>query len=104
MQPPRRRTIREIQTVEQLLARQGHLRDCAVQGLDLRVHIHGPALDAGFIGLSGKSWVDMPTYAASVNRSVAVSLDDPTFANAVPARIDSSGTRTGYRGRQLSMV
>jgi predicted Rossmann-fold nucleotide-binding protein len=34
--PPQRRTIRELQTVEQLLARQGHLRGCAVQGLDLR--------------------------------------------------------------------
>jgi predicted Rossmann-fold nucleotide-binding protein len=35
VQPPRRRTIREVQTVEELLAQQGHLRDCAVQGLDL---------------------------------------------------------------------
>jgi predicted Rossmann-fold nucleotide-binding protein len=33
--PPKRRTIREIQTVEELLTRQGNLRDCAVQGLDL---------------------------------------------------------------------
>ncbi len=33
--PPRRRTIREIQTVEQLLAQQGQLKDCAVQALDL---------------------------------------------------------------------
>ncbi len=58
-----------------------------LQGLDLRVHIHGPALDAGFVGLSGKSWFDLPSFAASVNQSVAVSVDDPTFANAVPARI-----------------
>lgn len=58
-----------------------------LQGLDLRVHIHGPALDAGFVGLSGKSWVDLPSFTASVNQSVAVSVDDPTFANAVPARI-----------------
>lgn len=35
MRPPRRRTIREIQTVEQLLARHGHLKDSAIQGLDL---------------------------------------------------------------------
>jgi predicted Rossmann-fold nucleotide-binding protein len=49
VRPPQRRTIREIQTVEDLLARQGHLRDCAVQGLDLRgidvdwaeVDVHG---------------------------------------------------------------
>ena len=61
-----------------------------LQGLDLRVHIHGPALDAGFIGLSGKSSVDMPSFAASVNRSVDVSIDDPTFATAVPGRL--SGT------------
>ena len=61
-----------------------------LQGLDLRVHIHGPALDAGFVGLSGKSSVDVPSFAASVNQSVEVSLDDATFANAVPARL--SGT------------
>ncbi|MGN6799119.1 MAG: hypothetical protein ACTHKS_13350 [Gaiellaceae bacterium] len=61
-----------------------------LQGLDLRVHIHGPALDAGFIGLSGKSSVDVPSFTASVNRSVDVSLDDPTFANAVAGRL--SGT------------
>jgi len=61
-----------------------------LQGLDLRVHIHGPALDAGFVGLSGKSWVDVPSFAASVNTSVDVSLDDPTFANAVPARLSGA--------------
>lgn len=61
-----------------------------LQGLDLRVHIHGPALDAGFIGLSGKSSLDVPSFAASVNQSVEVSLDDPTFANAAPGRL--SGT------------
>jgi hypothetical protein len=61
-----------------------------LQGLDLRVHVHGPALDAGFIGLSGKSLVDVPSFAASVNQSVQVALDDPTLANAVPGRL--SGT------------
>jgi hypothetical protein len=61
-----------------------------LQGLDLRVHIHGPALDAGFVGLSGKSWVDVPSFAASVNTSVDVSLDDPTFANVVPARLSGA--------------
>jgi predicted Rossmann-fold nucleotide-binding protein len=46
VRPPRRRTIREIQTVEQLLAREGRLRDCAVQGLDLRgLDVDWPALD-----------------------------------------------------------
>jgi hypothetical protein len=61
-----------------------------LQGLDLRVHIHGPAVDAGFMGLSGKSWVELPSYAASVNKSVQVSLDDATFAHPVPARLDGS--------------
>ena len=61
-----------------------------LQGLDLRVHIHGPALDAGFVGLSGKSWVDMPAFAASVNKAVAISVDDATFAHPVTARLDGS--------------
>jgi hypothetical protein len=68
------------------------LANADLQGLDLRVHIHGPAFDAGFMGFSGKSWVDMPSFAASVNKSVSVSIDDPTFANPVPARIDASGS------------
>ena len=63
-----------------------------LQGVDLRVHIHGPQIYSGFIGNSGKSWTDIPTFAASVNRSVSVSVDDPSFANPVAARIDSSGT------------
>jgi hypothetical protein len=61
-----------------------------LQALDLRVHIHGPALDSGFIGLSGKSFVDLPSFAASLNESVLISLDDPSFANAVPARLDGT--------------
>ena len=56
------------------------------------MHVHGPQIYSGFINNSGKSWVVLPSYAASVDRSVAVSLDDPTFANAVAARIDASGT------------
>ena len=62
-----------------------------LQGLDLRVHVHGPSIDAGFIGLSGKSWTDIPSFTASVNRSVSISVDDPTFANPVPARLDATG-------------
>jgi hypothetical protein len=61
-----------------------------VQALDLRVHIHGPNVYSGFVSLSGASYVDMPSHAASVNKSVSVSIDDPTFANAVPARLDGS--------------
>ena len=63
-----------------------------VQGLDLRVHVHGPSIDAGYIGLSGKSWVDVPSFTASVNRSVSISVDDPSFANPIPARLDASGS------------
>jgi hypothetical protein len=66
------------------------LANADLQALDLRVHIHGPAFDAGFLGYSGKSWVDLPSYTASVNRSVSVSVDDPTFANAVPATVNGS--------------
>ena len=61
-----------------------------LQGIDLRVHIQGPAIDDGFIGLSGKSYVHMLSFAASVNQSVSVSVDDPTFANPVAARVDGS--------------
>jgi hypothetical protein len=61
-----------------------------LQALDLRVHIHGPNVYSGFIALSGASWVDLPSYAASVNKGVEISVDDPTFSNPTPARL--SGT------------
>jgi hypothetical protein len=61
-----------------------------LQALDLRVHIHGPNIYSGFIALSGASWMDLPSYAASVNKGVEISLDDPSFASPVPARL--SGT------------
>lgn len=61
-----------------------------LQALDLRVRVHGPNVYSGFIALSGASWVDLPSYAASVNEGVEVSVDDPTFANAVPARLDGT--------------
>ena len=72
------------------IAPSAALANADLQALDLRVHIHGPAFDAGFIGYSGKSWVDMPSFAASVNKSVSVSVDDPTFANPIPARVSGS--------------
>ena len=34
----------------------------------------------------------MPSYAASVDKAVQISVDDPTFANPTPARIDSTGS------------
>lgn len=61
-----------------------------VQALDLRVTIEGPNVYSGFMALSGASYVDLPSYAASVNKSVLVSVDDPTFANAVSARLSGS--------------
>ena len=69
----------------------GALDGSALQALDLRVHIHGPYVYSGFISMSGNSYADLPSYGASVNRSVQVSIDDPTFASAVPARLDASG-------------
>jgi len=61
-----------------------------VQALDLRVRIHGPNVYSGFVSLNGASYVDLPSYAASVNKTVSVSIDDPTFASPVPARLDGS--------------
>jgi hypothetical protein len=61
-----------------------------LQALDLRVTIHGPNVYSGFIALSGASWTVLPSYGASVNKSVVVSVDDATFSNPVPARL--SGT------------
>jgi hypothetical protein len=63
-----------------------------LQALDLRVHIHGPYVYSGFISLNGNSYVDIPSYAASVNKAVQVSVDDPTFSNPTQARIGSSGS------------
>jgi len=61
-----------------------------VQALDLRVNIHGPNVYSGFVALSGASWVDLPSHAASTNKNVLVSVDDETFANATPARLSGS--------------
>lgn len=63
-----------------------------LQALDLRVHVHGPYIYSGFMSLNGNSYVDVPSYAASVNKSVEVSLDDSSFSSPIPARIDASGS------------
>jgi hypothetical protein len=42
------------------------------------------------MSLNGASYVNVPSYAASANKTVSVSVDDPTFANAVPARLDGT--------------
>jgi hypothetical protein len=70
----------------------GALDGSDVQALDLRVLVHGPNVYSGFISLSGNSYVDLPSYSASVHKSVEISVDDPSFASPVPARIDASGT------------
>ena len=61
-----------------------------IQALDLRVTIHGPNVYSGFVALSGASWVNVPSYAASVNEGVEISVDDPTFSNPTTARISGS--------------
>jgi hypothetical protein len=61
-----------------------------VQAMDLRVLVKGPYVYSGFIALSGASYVDLPSFAASVNKVVQISVDDPTFANAVPTRLSGS--------------
>lgn len=53
-----------------------------VQALDLRVHVHGPNVYSGFMALSGASYVKVPSRAASVNKSVSVSLDGQTPVQA----------------------
>jgi hypothetical protein len=61
-----------------------------LQALDVRVLVHGPNIYSGFVSLNGHSFADIPSYAASVSKSVQVSLDDSSFANAVPARLSGS--------------
>jgi hypothetical protein len=61
-----------------------------IQALDLRVTIKGPNIFSGFVALSGASWMIMPSYAASVNQGVEISVDDPTFSNPTAARISGS--------------
>lgn len=68
----------------------GVLDQADLSGLNLRVHVQGPFAFSGFIANSGKSLVDMPSWSASSGRSVALSVDDPSFGSPVPARL--SGT------------
>jgi hypothetical protein len=60
-------------------------------GIDLRLHLHGPYAFSGFVATNGASFVNVPSYTASVNKSVLLSLDDPTFASPIPVAINSSG-------------
>ncbi len=61
-----------------------------LSGIDLRLHLHGPYVFSGFVATNGLSFVDIPSYTASANKSVLLSVDDPTFANPVPVAINSS--------------
>jgi hypothetical protein len=72
------------------LQASGTMDKADLSGLDLRVHVQGPFVFSGFIANSGKSWLDVPGWSASFAQSVQVSLDDPSFAGAVPGRL--SGT------------
>jgi hypothetical protein len=58
-----------------------------IQALDLRVTTHGPNVYSGFVALSGASWLKMPSHTASVNKSVEISVDDPSFSNPTAATI-----------------
>jgi hypothetical protein len=62
-----------------------------VAGIDLRLHLHGPYAFSGFVATNGASFVNVPSYTASVNRSVLLSLDDSTFASPIPVAINSAG-------------
>ena len=61
-----------------------------LSGIDLRLHLHGPYAFSGFVATNGLSFVNVPSYTASVNRAVLLSLDDPTFASPIPVAINSS--------------
>lgn len=61
-----------------------------LEGLDLHVYMHGPFADSGYTGLSGRSYFTVPTYTASPQRSVQISLDDPSFSNPITASLDST--------------
>ncbi len=61
-----------------------------LSGIDLRVHLHGPYTFSGFVATNGASFVNIPGYTASVNRSVLLSLDDPSFASPIPVAVNST--------------
>jgi hypothetical protein len=61
-----------------------------LSGLDVRLHLHGPYVFSGYVATNGASFVNIPSYTASANKAVLLSLDDPTFASAIPVAINSS--------------
>jgi hypothetical protein len=61
-----------------------------LSGIDLRLHLHGPYAFSGFVGTDGGSFVNVPSYTASVNKTVLLSLDDPTFASPIPVAVNTA--------------
>ncbi len=70
----------------------GSLDKQELEGLDLHVYMHGPYAGSGYTGLSGRSHFTVPTYTASPQRSVQISLDDPSFSNPIAASLDSTAS------------
>ena len=61
-----------------------------LNGLDLHVYYHGPYANSRYLKTSGLSTLTVPTYAASVHRSVQVSIDDPTFSRPLSTALNGS--------------
>jgi hypothetical protein len=61
-----------------------------LSGIDLNVYIHGAYSDSGYIRNSGASYMTVPSWTASLHRSVLLSVDDPTFAAPITSTLDSS--------------
>ena len=72
------------------IAPNAALNGSDIQALDLRVTIHGPNVYSGFVALSGASYLNLPSNSASVNKSVQISVDDPSFSNPATAQITGS--------------
>jgi len=68
------------------------LNEANVGAIALNLRFEGPYAGSGFVGLSGKSYVTVPTVSASSARSVQISVDDPSFANPVATTLSSSLT------------
>lgn len=71
------------------------LNKVSLSGIDVNVYIHGAYSDSGYIGNSGASFLDVPSFSASPDRSVQVSIDDPSFANPITATLNSAASGYG---------
>ncbi len=68
------------------------LNEANVGAIALNLRFEGPYAGSGFVGLSGKSYVTVPTVSASSARSVQISVDDPSFSKPVTTTLNSSFT------------